>query len=146
MTKDSAASGKTLIAALKRIGCEEIRVKGRHRFHKHPDGRTTVVPVHSNETLGPGLLARNFVMSSSQDLNGKIFYDELNDFSAVSLSRRHEPDAAGAVLVVVPVHESRHPQACFVLAAEGPLEVVRTVLDRAEPPLREGVVVADSRP
>jgi predicted RNA binding protein YcfA (HicA-like mRNA interferase family) len=57
VTRYSAVSGKTLIAALKRVGFEEIRVKGSHRFLKHPDGRTTVVPVHSNETLGPGLLA-----------------------------------------------------------------------------------------
>ena len=57
MKKDSAVSGKTLIAALERIGFEEIRVKGRHRFLKHPDGRTTAVPVQSKETLGPGLLA-----------------------------------------------------------------------------------------
>ncbi len=25
-------------------------------FFKHPDGRATAVPVHSGETLGPGLL------------------------------------------------------------------------------------------
>ena len=56
MTRFSAVSGKALIAAFKRIGFEEIRVKGSHHFLKHPDGRTTVVPVHSNETLGPGLL------------------------------------------------------------------------------------------
>jgi predicted RNA binding protein YcfA (HicA-like mRNA interferase family) len=57
VTRYSAVSGKTLIAVFKRIGFEEIRVKGSHHFLKHPDGRTTVVPVHSNETLGPGLLA-----------------------------------------------------------------------------------------
>lgn len=57
MTRFSAVSGKAIIAALKRIGFEEIRVKGSHHFLKHPDGRTTVVPVHSNETFGPGLLA-----------------------------------------------------------------------------------------
>jgi predicted RNA binding protein YcfA (HicA-like mRNA interferase family) len=57
VTRYSAVSGKTLIAALKGIGFEEIRVRGSHRFLKHSDGRTTVVPVHSNETLGPGLLA-----------------------------------------------------------------------------------------
>ncbi len=56
MTRYSAVSGKVLIVALKRIGFEEIRARGSHRFLKHPDGRTTVVPVHSNETLGPGLL------------------------------------------------------------------------------------------
>jgi predicted RNA binding protein YcfA (HicA-like mRNA interferase family) len=57
VTRYSAVSGKILIAALKRIGFEEIRVRGSHRFLNHPDGRTTVVPVHSNETVGPGLLA-----------------------------------------------------------------------------------------
>jgi predicted RNA binding protein YcfA (HicA-like mRNA interferase family) len=57
VTRFSAVSGKAFIAALKRIGFEEIRVKGSHHFLKHPDGRTTVVPVHSNETLGPGLMA-----------------------------------------------------------------------------------------
>jgi predicted RNA binding protein YcfA (HicA-like mRNA interferase family) len=57
VTRYSAVSGKTLIAALKGIGFEEIRVRDSHRFLKHSDGGTTVVPVHSNETLGPGLLA-----------------------------------------------------------------------------------------
>jgi predicted RNA binding protein YcfA (HicA-like mRNA interferase family) len=57
VTRYSAVSGKTLVAALKGIGFEEIRVRGSHHFLKHTDGRTTVVPVHSNETLGPGLLA-----------------------------------------------------------------------------------------
>jgi predicted RNA binding protein YcfA (HicA-like mRNA interferase family) len=57
MTRYSAVSGKTLIAVLTSIGFKEIRVRGSHRFLKHLDGRTTVVPVHSNETLGPGLLA-----------------------------------------------------------------------------------------
>ena len=32
-----------------------------------------------------------------------------NDFSAVTLRWRHEPDAAVAVPVVVPGHESHHP-------------------------------------
>ena len=46
---------------------------------------------------------------------------DLNGFSAVTRSGRHEPDGIVAVPVVVPVHESRHPQAGFVLAAEGPV-------------------------
>ncbi|MES2308052.1 MAG: type II toxin-antitoxin system HicA family toxin [Verrucomicrobiota bacterium] len=33
-----------------------MRIKGSHHFIRHPDGRTTVIPIHSNETLGPGLL------------------------------------------------------------------------------------------
>jgi predicted RNA binding protein YcfA (HicA-like mRNA interferase family) len=38
VTRYSAVSGKTLIAALRGIGFEEIRVKGSHHFLKHPDG------------------------------------------------------------------------------------------------------------
>ena len=32
------------------------RTRGSHLFLKHADGRATAVPVHSGETLGPGLL------------------------------------------------------------------------------------------
>jgi len=33
------------------------RTRGSHVFLKHPDGTVTSVPVHSRETLGPGLRA-----------------------------------------------------------------------------------------
>jgi predicted RNA binding protein YcfA (HicA-like mRNA interferase family) len=33
-----------------------IRIKGSHHFLLHEDGRRTVVPVHSGETIGPGLM------------------------------------------------------------------------------------------
>lgn len=33
-----------------------VRVRGSHHFLRHDDGRSTVVPAHSNETIGPGLL------------------------------------------------------------------------------------------
>ncbi|MFN7630693.1 MAG: type II toxin-antitoxin system HicA family toxin [Cyanobacteriota bacterium] len=58
MTKYSAVTGKALIAALKKAGFLVQRVKGSHHFLRHPDGRTTVVPVHSGESIGPGLLAK----------------------------------------------------------------------------------------
>lgn len=58
MSKFSAVTGKALIAARKRVGFPAQRVKGSHHFHRHPDGRTTVIPVHSGETLGPGFLAK----------------------------------------------------------------------------------------
>jgi predicted RNA binding protein YcfA (HicA-like mRNA interferase family) len=51
-------TGKTLIAALNRTGFEVIRVKGNHHFLHHTDGRCTIVPVHSGETIGPGLLSK----------------------------------------------------------------------------------------
>ena len=37
-------------------GFTAIRVKGSHHFLRHDDGRSTVVPAHSGETIGPGLL------------------------------------------------------------------------------------------
>jgi predicted RNA binding protein YcfA (HicA-like mRNA interferase family) len=43
-------------AALRRAGFAVVRIKGSHHFMRHPDGRSTVVPVHTGETLGPGLL------------------------------------------------------------------------------------------
>ena len=50
--------GKELISALKRAGFEVIRVKGSHHFLISQDGRRTVVPVHSGEDIGVGLLAK----------------------------------------------------------------------------------------
>ena len=58
MSTYSAVTGKTLILALQKIGFEVLRIKGSHHFLRYPDGRTTVVPVQSGETLGPGLLSK----------------------------------------------------------------------------------------
>jgi predicted RNA binding protein YcfA (HicA-like mRNA interferase family) len=58
MTALPSVRGKDLIAALKKTGFEVVRVKGSHHFLKHQDGRTTVVPVHAGETIGPGLLSK----------------------------------------------------------------------------------------
>ncbi|MFZ0953956.1 MAG: type II toxin-antitoxin system HicA family toxin [Candidatus Sulfotelmatobacter sp.] len=37
-------------------GFRTVRTKGSHTFLRHSDGRATVVPVHSGEIIGPGLL------------------------------------------------------------------------------------------
>ncbi|MGA8048865.1 MAG: type II toxin-antitoxin system HicA family toxin [Burkholderiales bacterium] len=58
MTALPGVTGKNLIAALRRAGFEVVRVKGSHHFLRHGDGRTTVVPVHLGETIGPGLLSK----------------------------------------------------------------------------------------
>jgi len=47
---------KQLIQILGRLGFEKIRQRGSHVFFRHPDGRTTIVPVHKGETIGRGLL------------------------------------------------------------------------------------------
>ncbi|MGD0346008.1 MAG: type II toxin-antitoxin system HicA family toxin [Terracidiphilus sp.] len=56
MTRLPRLKGKELIRALERAGFVVERTRGSHVFLRHPDGRTTTVPVHSGETIGPGLL------------------------------------------------------------------------------------------
>jgi predicted RNA binding protein YcfA (HicA-like mRNA interferase family) len=58
MTRLPAVSGRDLVAALGRKGFQVIRVKGSHHVLRHADGRTTVVPVHGREEIGPGLLTK----------------------------------------------------------------------------------------
>lgn len=56
MTKLPKISGKELCKILEKHGFQKIYGKGSHVRFKHADGRRTVVPVHGNEDLGPGLL------------------------------------------------------------------------------------------
>ncbi len=49
-------SSKELCKFLEKEGFQLIRQKGSHCFYRHPDGRTTVVPVHSNKDIKRGLL------------------------------------------------------------------------------------------
>ena len=58
MTSVPNLTGKELLSVLKKAGFELLRIKGSHHFLHNPDGRLTVVPVHSGETIGPGLLAK----------------------------------------------------------------------------------------
>jgi predicted RNA binding protein YcfA (HicA-like mRNA interferase family) len=56
MSKLPRLTGKEVITALRKVDFDVIRIRGSHHFVQHPDGRCTVVPVHSGETLGIGLL------------------------------------------------------------------------------------------
>lgn len=56
MTKLIPISGRRMCKLLEKLGFEKIHQKGSHCRYKHSDGRITVVPVHSNEELGKGLL------------------------------------------------------------------------------------------
>ena len=58
MTKLPRLTGKKVVAALRRAGFDVIRIKGSHCFLRHQDGRVTVVPVHSAEIIGPGLMSK----------------------------------------------------------------------------------------
>ncbi len=56
MTRLPRLKGKEVIRILGKIGFQSVRTRGSHVFLRHEDGRVTTVPVHSGETLGPGLL------------------------------------------------------------------------------------------
>jgi predicted RNA binding protein YcfA (HicA-like mRNA interferase family) len=58
MSKLPSLTGTKVIKALQKIGFVISRVKGSHHILIHPDGRRTVVPVHSGETIGTGLLSQ----------------------------------------------------------------------------------------
>lgn len=51
-----AFKAKDLVRVLRRLGFRPARQKGSHLFFEHSDGRTTVVPMHSREDIGRGLL------------------------------------------------------------------------------------------
>ncbi len=58
MSRLSSLTGRQLISALEALGFGVVRIRGSHHFLKHSDGRSTVVPVHSGETIGRGLMAK----------------------------------------------------------------------------------------
>jgi len=49
-------SGKKLCKLVEKLGFQKIRQTGSHVRYVHPNGRKTVIPVHSNEEIGRGLL------------------------------------------------------------------------------------------
>jgi predicted RNA binding protein YcfA (HicA-like mRNA interferase family) len=58
MSKLPSLTGKGIVSLLKKTGFIVERQRGSHVFLKHEDGRATVVPVYSGETIGPGLLSK----------------------------------------------------------------------------------------
>ena len=58
MSRLPGVTGQEIVRALSRVGFEVVRQRGSHLFLKHADGRSTVVPIHSGETLGPGILSK----------------------------------------------------------------------------------------
>jgi predicted RNA binding protein YcfA (HicA-like mRNA interferase family) len=56
MSRTPRITGAALIAVLAKAGFSVVCVKGSHHFLRHQDGRCTVVPAHSGEIIGPGLL------------------------------------------------------------------------------------------
>nr|MBI4157066.1 type II toxin-antitoxin system HicA family toxin [Candidatus Woesearchaeota archaeon] len=49
-------SSKEVCKFLEKEGFIAIRQKGSHKFYRHQDGRTTLVPMHTNKPISRGLL------------------------------------------------------------------------------------------
>ena len=58
MTRLPRVTGAHVVRSLRKVGFEVVRQRGSHVIMKHPDGRGTVVPIHSGETIGVGLLSK----------------------------------------------------------------------------------------
>ena len=56
MSKLPLITAKELIKILLKLEFEIKRQKGSHKFFKHKDGRTTVIPDHGSEQIDRGLL------------------------------------------------------------------------------------------
>ena len=56
MAKLPLMTASEFTKVLKKLGFEFKRQQGSHMFFEHPDGRTTIVPVHTNKDIGKGLL------------------------------------------------------------------------------------------
>jgi predicted RNA binding protein YcfA (HicA-like mRNA interferase family) len=76
MRKLPSPTGKRLIAALKKAGFAVIRVRGSHHFLRHADGRSTVVPVHASETIGPGYWAESYEIAILAVSRWKNYYED----------------------------------------------------------------------
>ena len=58
MTRMPRVTGAQVVRSLRKVGFEVVRQRGSHAIVKHPDGRSTVVPIHSGETIGIGLMSK----------------------------------------------------------------------------------------
>ena len=54
--KLNIVSGRDMCKILEKIAFKKVHQVGSHVRYVHSDGRKTVVPVHSNEMLGRGLI------------------------------------------------------------------------------------------
>jgi predicted RNA binding protein YcfA (HicA-like mRNA interferase family) len=48
---------RKIIRVLNSLGFSKSRQSGSHAFFKHPDGRTTTIPIHPGKDIGKGLFS-----------------------------------------------------------------------------------------
>ena len=62
-------------------------LKGSHHFPRHPYGQTTVIPAHSGETLGPGLLSKILREESGADVSP---FERIADLTFFAVQSRYD--------------------------------------------------------
>lgn len=58
MTRFPTLTSSKLVKILHKLGFQSSHQRGNHLLLTHPDGRTTVVPMHKGEDIGRGLLRK----------------------------------------------------------------------------------------
>ncbi len=58
MTRLIPLPARKVIKTLEKLGFEQKRQRGSHLFMSHPDGRSTVIPIHKGEDIGRGLMRK----------------------------------------------------------------------------------------
>ena len=71
MSKLKIITSSQMCKLLENDGFNGIRQKGSHRFYRHADGRTTVVPMHASD------LDRTLIRKILKDIDMSI--DDYND-------------------------------------------------------------------
>ncbi|MEA1907907.1 MAG: type II toxin-antitoxin system HicA family toxin [Euryarchaeota archaeon] len=67
---------RKVIGALENIGFRQIRQKGSHLFMRHPDGRTTLIPIHPGEKIGKGMIRK---IINDAELTRDKWFDLITD-------------------------------------------------------------------
>ena len=81
MPKLPQVKARELVKVVLRLGFTFRDQSGSHAIYMHPDGRRTVVPVHGNEDLGPGLL--NEILKQNWENTLKVEEQVIIIFAAV---------------------------------------------------------------
>lgn len=58
MSRLRPLKSRAIIKILKRYGFEPVQQRGSHIYFRHPDGRSTVIPVHKGEDISKGLIKK----------------------------------------------------------------------------------------
>ena len=71
MSKLKIVTSEQMSKLVEKLGFITIRQRGSHRFYRHDDGRTTVIPMHATD------LDRSLVRKMLRDI--EISIDEFNE-------------------------------------------------------------------